>query len=472
MRGRAIAPDEWKINGGDADGGPRTPMGFPSRGVTLLSWLPLNALPGDSEAGADCWGYTSSSGREYAIMCVHNGTSFIDVTDPVNPRVVGFVGGASSLWHDPTPWKTGVRPSRLGARFSCDAAVVGEYCYAASDVEGGSGIQIIDLRRIDDGVVKHVQNWSVGGLKSAQTLSADPIGRRLWACGSNIANGGLMCIDLADPENPVLAGAWTEQPVLDAFVFAATRGASPGRSLVACFAGGPAGGVEGGLVIVDATDPAKIGAVGRASYPGIASSRQGWTTEDQRYLYLGDALDGPAQGVPAAATRIFDIADPTAPKYLGWFTTTASTAIDHNQVVAWGRLCQANGAAGLRVLDLSEPTAPMEVAFFDTYPEDDEAKEKGAWGVYPLFSSGTILVSDMQRGLFVLRVDCPVDLDGDGEATPFDFAAFVHLFGAGDARADLSHDGVLDRCDFEEFQRRFQSGCDRWKREVLGPAGP
>ncbi len=459
MRGRAIAADEWRINGGDADGGPRTPAGFPSRGVTLLSWLPLNSLPGDSEAGADCWGYTSASGREYAIMCVHNGTSFIEVTDPVNPRVVGFVGGASSLWHDPTPWKTGVRPSRLGAKFFCDATVVGGYCYAASDVEGGSGIQIIDLRRIDDGVVRHVQNWSAGGLKSAQTLSSDPAGKRLWACGSNIANGGLVCIDLADPENPVLAGAWTEQPVMDAAALAPTRGALAGRSLVACFAGGPGRGVEGGLVIVDATDPANIGTVARASYPGIASCRQGWATADQRYLYLGDELDGAAQGVPAAATRIFDIADPAAPKYLGWFATPGSTAIDHNQLVAGGRLYQANGTAGLRVFDVSEPSSPVEVAFFDTYPENDEAKEKGAWGVYPFFATGTILVSDMQRGLFVLRVDCPADLDRDGAATLFDFAAFVHLFNAGDGRADLDRDGELDWCDFLEFEREYRDAC-------------
>jgi choice-of-anchor B domain-containing protein len=442
IRGREIGPGEWRLGGGDADGGTGTSGGFEARGVTLLAWLPLNALPGDSEAGADCWGYTSPSGREYAIMCVHNGTSFLEVTDPLNPRVVGFVGGASTLWHDPTPWKAGARPSRLGARFFCDAAVIGGYCYASSDVEGGSGIQVIDLRRIDEGMVTHVKNWSAGGLRSVQTLTED--GMRLLACGSNLANGGLVVIDVSDPEAPALAGAWTGRPVGEAFPFTPVRGGWAGRDLVACFSDGPVG-----LTILDATDPAQM--VEIAAPAGYGSLRQGWATPDHRVLYVGPEPGGPAAGAASPATRILDLSDPAAPSELGRAPTGGGASVAHHQVVAGRTLFQAHGTSGLRVCDVADPARPEEFAFFDTYPEDDGARDQGAWGVYPFFRSGTVLVSDMQRGLFVLRVDRRGDLDGDGEVGPLDLAALVGFYDAADARADIDGDRTIDACDVGRF---------------------
>ena len=63
-------------------------------------------------------------------------------------------------------------------------------------------------------------------------------------------------------------------------------------------------------------------------------------------------------------------------------------------------------ATGLRVLefgDLAEREIE-EIAFFDTFPEDDSVKLSGAWSVYPFLPSGTIIVSDIQNGLFVLKM--------------------------------------------------------------------
>ena len=59
---------------------------------------------------------------------------------------------------------------------------------------------------------------------------------------------------------------------------------------------------------------------------------------------------------------------------------------------------------GLRILDVANPLSPTELGYYDTpavtgyvYPVYN-----GSWGVYPYFSSGTIVVSDM-RGLYVFR---------------------------------------------------------------------
>jgi Zn/Cd-binding protein ZinT len=43
-----------------------------------------------------------------------------------------------------------------------------------------------------------------------------------------------------------------------------------------------------------------------------------------------------------------------------------------------------------------------EIAFFDTFPDNDDVDFAGAWSVYPYLPSGTIIVSDVDNGLFIL----------------------------------------------------------------------
>jgi hypothetical protein len=54
---------------------------------------------------------------------------------------------------------------------------------------------------------------------------------------------------------------------------------------------------------------------------------------------------------------------------------------------------------------------------------------------------------------------CPVDLDGDGETTLFDFLAFQSAFDAGDPIADFDGDGAFTLFDFLAFQTQFAAGC-------------
>ena len=65
---------------------------------------------------------------------------------------------------------------------------------------------------------------------------------------------------------------------------------------------------------------------------------------------------------------------------------------------------QANYQAGFRVLDISDPEAPVEVGYFDTTPYDgDPPGFVGAWTAFPYFESGTVVVSSMYEGLFLLK---------------------------------------------------------------------
>ncbi|MCH8176167.1 MAG: hypothetical protein IIC59_13410 [Proteobacteria bacterium] len=63
----------------------------------------------------------------------------------------------------------------------------------------------------------------------------------------------------------------------------------------------------------------------------------------------------------------------------------------------------ACGGYGL-LLDISDPVNPVEVGYFDVNPVgDNEAGFNGAWSNYPYFESGTLLVTGIESGLFLLK---------------------------------------------------------------------
>ena len=64
--------------------------------------MPLSELGSTGDAN-DIWGWTDpNTDREYAIVGCEDGTSFVDVTDPEDPKVLGFLKTHtySSLWRD------------------------------------------------------------------------------------------------------------------------------------------------------------------------------------------------------------------------------------------------------------------------------------------------------------------------------------------------------------------------------------
>jgi hypothetical protein len=67
---------------------------------------------------------------------------------------------------------------------------------------------------------------------------------------------------------------------------------------------------------------------------------------------------------------------------------------------------------GYVALDVTNPTQPVQLGSYDTFPGADNIFD-GAWGVYPYTPSGTIYVSDISSGLYVLALedgtcpDCP-----------------------------------------------------------------
>ena len=358
---------------------------FDSSNITLLAHIPLNNFTGvDSTEGNDCWGYVSPSGKEYAIMGLMGGYGFVDITNPTSPVVVDTVTGPVSMWHD--------------------VKVVGEYAYGVS--EGGSGVQVMDLSDIDSGNVSLVTNWESGGYSTTHNIIVNEEAGTLWLAGANVGNGGLLHVDISNPASPSFDGGWTEMYVHDAQVVTWHDGALDGREL-AFVAGGFSGGFQStGLRIVDVTNPDNPSTLSTLFYPNAGYAHQVWLSTDRKYLYLNDELDEGAT-VSVTTTRIINVEDPANPFLVDTYTT-GKAAIDHNLYTRDHVVYQANYRSGLRVFDAIDPTNPVEVAYFDTFPNSDSAEFNGAWSSYPFFPSGNIIVSDIERGLFVMRVDAPL----------------------------------------------------------------
>ncbi|MDA0802725.1 MAG: choice-of-anchor B family protein [Planctomycetota bacterium] len=374
----------WRANGvtnGLAGDGGVAGADFDSSGVALLSWFPLNTLSSGANSGNDCWGYVTPQGKEIAIIGLSNGTAFVDVTDPINAFQIGFISGPTSLWRD--------------------IKVFGTHAYAVS--EGGQGIQVINLANADQGQVSLTGTVTSGGGQSTHNVALNTQSGYLYRCGGG-SNVGLRMYNLnQSATNPPFAGEWSDRYVHDAQVVNYTSGPYAGKEVAFCCAGFNNGSGSTGLYIVDVTNKAAPVLMGSVLYPHAAYSHQGWLSEDRKWFYLGDELDE-GDTVAYSTVVVIDVSDLTDPRYLVG-RHNGNTAITHNFYTHLGKLFCANYRSGLRVFDiLGNGSQLSEIAYLDTYPGSDAAAFNGLWGVYPYFPSGTVIGSDLERGLFVMRV--------------------------------------------------------------------
>lgn len=356
--------------------------GFPASNVTLLSWLPLDQFPNGQHSANDCWGYVSPSGREYILLGLQSGFSVLEVTNPVSPVQIGFIPGNGSAWRD--------------------IKVIGQYAYGVS--EGGLGIQVIDLGDVDNGNVRHVTNKTQSGHSSTHNIIANPDSGYIYLSGANIGNGGLIAVSLANPEDPIIAGAWTTRYVHDAQVVTYTEGPYAGREIAYCFTG------RRGLDVVDVTNKNNMFRIGSTTYPGTTYCHQGWLSEDRQFLFTNDEMDE-GGSFNQTTTHVIDVSNPSSPREVTTFST-GLTSTDHNLYVLGNLVFQANYTSGLRIFDISDPFNAQEIAYLDTAPTGNAVGYHGAWSTYPYLPSGTIAISDIERGLFLLRIgESGIDFD-------------------------------------------------------------
>jgi choice-of-anchor B domain-containing protein len=213
-------------------------------------------------------------------------------------------------------------------------------------------------------------------------------------------------IDIREPANPTFAGCYADKSTGNArtgythdnqcVTYKGPDTRYQGREI--CF-----NSSETALGIADVTDKANPKPIAVGSYPNTNYAHQGWLSEDHRYFYLDDEGDELSGAVPRTRTLVWDVAKLDEPvlakEFLG---TTAAT--DHNLYVRGRFMFQSNYVSGLRVIDISDPVNPKETGFFDTVPTGENVPGfAGSWSNFPYFPSGTIVVTSMKEGLFIVR---------------------------------------------------------------------
>ncbi len=358
---------------------------FPCSNIDLVGHIPLSLIGAGS--GSDSWGWTDPlDQREYAIVGRSNGVAFIDVSDPGN---IVYLGNLP-------------RPAGVQSTVWSDIKVYRDHAFMVADGANGHGLLVFDLtrlRNVANPPVEFTHDAHFLGFQQAHNIAINTETGFAYAVGGEQCAGGLYMIDIRQPQSPAFAGCFSQDGYthdVQCVVYRGPDAEHQGKEI--CFASN-----EDTLTIVDVSDKSNPVQLSRTTYAQRGFTHQGWLTYDQRYFVMDDETDETSFGFNTR-TITMNVADLDTPVVAG-FHFAGGQAIDHNQYVLGNYTFQANYQRGLRILRLDDPAsgAMSEVAFFDTWPDGDNNGFSGAWNVYPFFPSGNILISDFNRGFFLVR---------------------------------------------------------------------
>ena len=356
----------------------------PCDGFDLIAQLNLSVF--SASAGNDIWGWTDpDTGQEYALVGLDNGTAFVDISDD-EPIYLGKLPTAtsSSVWRD--------------------IKVYGNFAFIVSEA-AGHGMQVFDLTQLRN-VASPPETFSanarytdIGNAHNVVINEATAFAYPVGTARNDAFNGGVHFVDIQNPLVPTGVGGYGVNGYSHDAQVVTYNGPDPdyqGREIYI-------GSNENLIAIVDITDKSNPTEITTLSYSNLGYTHQGWFTEDQRYFLLGDELDEINFGFNSR-TLVFDLTDLDNPIFHMEYTGSTA-AIDHNGYVLGNDFYLANYTAGLRVLDISSIGGRniTESRYFDSYPQNDTPSFNGVWSVYPYFSSGKIIVNDINSGLFVIK---------------------------------------------------------------------
>lgn len=385
---------------------------YPCENIGLLAHLGVDEFQGDSLRLNDIWGWTDpSTGKEYALVGLNDGVSFVDISSPTEPLIIGKLQetataeqskqryySAARKFHDDHEAKSAWR----------DFKVYEDHLFVVSDGQP-HGLQVFDLtrlREVSDPPVTFTEDALYEEFGNAHNLAINTETGYAYATGSNTFGGGLHIINIQNPLAPSFAGFHSDSTVglaSTGYVHDTQCVTYQGpdeeyRNDELCF-----NSSETHLAIANVTDKDSTYTIAAEAYKNASYAHQGWLTEDQRYFLLDDELDE-ERAYNNTRTIIWDLQDLDNPKVIGTYEA-ATTSIDHNLYIKGKRVYQANYTSGLRILELDDVSDGKlrEAGYFDTYPQGNEVAFNGAWSNFPYFSSGVIVVSDISNGLFILR---------------------------------------------------------------------
>jgi len=337
-------------------------------------------------AGNDSWGWTDpDTGKEYALVGLNSHTAFVDISNPSMPILVGALPTATlnSIWRD--------------------IKVYQNHAFIVSEASG-HGMQVFDLTRLRDTIPPEIftADTHFTDFGSTHNIVINEASGYAYVVGANRSgpfSGGALFINIQNPTMPISEGGFGDGGYSHDAQVINYDGPDVdyiGKEILV-------GSNENEIVIADVTNKSNPVTISTINYSNIGYTHQGWFSQDLKYFIVGDELDELNIGTNTR-TLIFDFSDLDNPIYdFDYLGTTL--AIDHNGYPNGNDYYLANYTAGVRVLDLSqiENNNLTEIGFFDTYPENDNAAFDGVWNVYPFLMSDNIIISDIDRGLFIIR---------------------------------------------------------------------
>lgn len=332
-----------------------------SKNCQLLS----EVKPSTSPQFNDVWGYVDpATGRECAILGGTASTYVVETTNPTAPVVRGdfshsSAGWSTSIWSDMKAWKG--------------------YAYVVT--EGGGGIKILDLRDMTN--PKYVTTWGTTLWSHAHNIAMDMERGIVVVHGTGGTRGeSLRFIDVdTTPGSPTLLATWTGPYQHD---LALQHGLLHGSEIYA-----------GRYALYDISQsmssPTLLGSVQTPR----TFTHNTWPTYDDKYCVTTDERsNGPM--------AIYDISARSTPVYQSQYHAGPSTSIIHNAYVLDYVAHMSHYTEGYRSVDMSDPKNPVEVAYYDSWSGSSSGYE-GAWGCHCFQPSGIVYLSDITRGLLVLK---------------------------------------------------------------------
>jgi choice-of-anchor B domain-containing protein len=395
----------------------------------------------------DLWGWTSPAGEEYALATNSGGIAIVRVTDPENPVYLGKIQSQNPLnfgniWGDP--------------------ATFGNYGYFVTEIDD-SNIVVLDMSGLDGLGAAPSPDFILpapfffvapGGYDGAHNIHINEATGFAYVAGTHLKAGaannacGLdnppffntLILDLnADPANPSVAACLPNTGEHDFYVvnYTGPDQEHQGKEIAFVFDGRDrTGAAIGGFTeIWDVSDKSNIVELASFRLPGLVFSHNGWTTAEQDFLFVGDEIDelvlagwsfssifaqpvDEPTNMPLTGTYIVDISDLDHPAFFERFED-GTVGLDHNFVVEDGKLIIASYTSGTRVLQINRDSSGVRLepqAVMDTEPRLQEntlninQEEKfgsaflGQWGIYAFPGSDTIIASDINNGLIVMRL--------------------------------------------------------------------
>jgi choice-of-anchor B domain-containing protein len=365
----------------------------------LYQWKDTTLTPSADHINtySEIWGY-EKNGREYAIIGTTVGTHVFDITDVNNVDTIDFIP----------------------AKFQGDQVIHRDYdtyqdhLYIVCD-EGTSSLQIADLSFLPDSV--HLVYDSDTLIVTSHNIFIDTVAGNMYTCGgaTNLGANFLSVYSLAaNPANPQFLLNCSNDVAFWNGTIGYVHDIYVENDTAYCNAG------DNGLFVVDFSNMGSVQGLGSlTSYLQQGYNHSGWLHKSGDYYALADEN----HGLDVKILDVTDLSDITLIDTIG-ANTVQSLSIPHNLIFKDDNLYASYYFDGIYVFNTSDVNNISLAGYYNTSASIHQNNlYQGCWGIYPFLSSGKILASDMQEGLFVFDTDFTIGIEETKESN---FAFIVY----------------------------------------------